>query len=137
MSDLYYDSLNKRQKEIYNMVNDIKPDVVDEYKKQYAEQLEHYIYIDNVGSFSILKMKGVMRYINKYDKQIRYGGLVVKIYEDNNKWFAKIKKINGKMYDVSFDNNYIFYKESNKHRINDWLRLFVKQVEDGYISVIE
>ena len=71
-------------------------------------ELKDYTYVDNVGTFSILVLKGSMKYINKYDLNLRSGGLVTKIYSKDNKWYAVIKKMNKNFY-VSFDNNYIFY----------------------------
>ena len=72
-----------------------------------------------------------MRYINKFSKELRYGGLLVKIYEKNNFYFAMIKKMNGKIYHVSYNNNFIFYMKSSNDSFRDSLSCFISDFDRG------
>lgn len=98
--------------------------------EKYAKELSSYTFIDNVTDFSLLTLKGSMRYINKYDKKLRYGGLLIKIYEKDNKYFAMIKR-NKNIYNVSFDGNLIFYIKNKDEHFKDNLKYFINQVESN------
>jgi hypothetical protein len=98
--------------------------------EKYAKELSSYKFIDNVTDFSLLTLKGSMRYINKYDKKLRYGGLLIKIYEKDNKYFAMIKR-NKNIYNVSFDSNLIFYIKNKDEHFKDNLKYFINQVESN------
>ena len=88
--------LNDRLKEIDILVDNLIPnDYINKLIEKYSDDLKYYSYINSVNDFSILRLKGSMKYINKYDKKIRYGGLLIKIYQKNNKWYGVIKKSNG------------------------------------------
>lgn len=124
--------MNKRLLEIEKNINNLIPNnyinvLIDKYKVE----LEDYIYINNVTDFSLLLPKGSIKYINKYDLDLRYGGLLIKIYNKNNKWYGIVKKYNNKRYNVSFENNYIFYSESKSNVINSWGKYFLNEVESG------
>jgi len=75
----------------------------------YKEELKDYKYIDNVKDFSELNLKGSIRYINIYDHKIRYGGLLIKIY----------------------NNNYIFYLDCKNNLIRNWADLFISNYNNG------
>lgn len=127
------ETLNDRLKEIDEFVDNAKPhDYINILINQNSSELKGYTYIDSVGLFSTLKLKGSMKYINKVDKKIRYGGLVVKIYkrESNQKWYAIIKKLNKKYY-VSFDSNYIFYMETKEDLLRSWADCFISDCDKG------
>jgi len=128
--------LNDRQKEIDSLIDELIPnDNINELIKKYHVELESYNYINNVVDFSLLKLRGSMKYINRYDKKLRYGGLLIKIYEKNGKWHGIIKKINNKKYYISFDNNYIFYLESKEDTLRDWAELFITEFNNGEYEV--
>lgn len=133
-------NLNDRLAEIDRLVDELIPvDYIDKLKQQFQEELEHYKYIETVEEFSILRLKGSMRYINKYDKKLRYGGLLIKIYQKHGSWYAVIKKTDGTKYYVSFDSNYIFYCENpgeiyNQKFSND-LRFFITDVDNDMYDV--
>ena len=75
-------TLNSRLKSIDDYVDkNISKDSIDNLIKQYSYELQDYDYIDSVELFSTLTLKGSMKYINRYDKKIRIGGLLVKIYQ--------------------------------------------------------
>ena len=78
--------------------------LIDKYK------LQEYKYIETLEEFSLLSLRGSMKYINKFTHELKTGGLLTKIYKkNNNKWFAIIKKPNNKTYTISFNSNHIFY----------------------------
>lgn len=98
---------------------------------KYQHELSDYQYIELLGDFSVLPLKGSIRYINKYSKELRFGGLLIKIYEKYGSYFAILKKMNGKKYHVSFNNNFIFYKKSSDDNFRDSLKYFISDYDKG------
>lgn len=125
-------NLSDRLKEIDEYVDKIKPnDYINTLIKPYSTELKYFKYIETVEEFSILTLRGSMKYINRFDKKLRSGGLLVKIYKNNNgKWIGVIKKLK-KMYYVSFDSNYIFYMATQDDRLTDSLKCFISDYEKG------
>lgn len=121
-----------RLKEIDEYVDTVKPDFINELVKKYSSELRYYKHIDTVEEFSLLNLKGSIKYINKYDKKLRKGGLLVKIYQDiqTKKWIGVIKKSNKKYY-INYDSNYIFYMGTQDERLNDSLQCFISDFEKG------
>ena len=120
------------------MITEINKLIPDDYINILINKfnLENYKYIDNINDFSLLSLRGSLKYINKYTHQLRYGGLLIKIFQKDNKWYGMIKKVNNKIYYVSFDSNYIFYLEykSKKDKFRNILELFMNDVnKDKYI----
>lgn len=122
---------NSRLKEIDEYVDHVKPDdyinsIINKYN------LKEYKYIDTVEEFSLLKLRGTIKYVNKYDQKLRHGGLVVKIYkrEQNQKWYCIIIKENKKYY-ISYNSNYIFYMESKQEALLDWANCFISDYDKG------
>jgi hypothetical protein len=133
-------TLNDRLKEIDQLVDELIPnDYVNKLIKKHADDLEHYSYIDSIEEFSTLKLKGSMKYINKYDKQIRYGGLLIKIYKKSDKWYGIIKKSNETKNYISFDSNYIFYCENigeiNNKKFRNGLEYFITDINNGKYEI--
>jgi hypothetical protein len=124
--------INKqRLQEIDDYVDSVKPDdyintIINKY------DLKDYKYIDSVEAFSLLRLRGTIKYVNKYDQKLRYGGLVVKIYkrETNQQWYCIIIKENKKYY-VSYNSNYIFYMESKHDALLDWANCFISDYDKG------
>ncbi len=132
--------LNDRLTEIDIMVDELIPnDYIKTLKQKYNEELEYHEYIDSVEVFSVLTFKGSMRYINKFDKKLRYGGLLVKIYQKNGHWYAIIKKPNETKYYVSFDSNYIFYCENlgeiQNNNFRNCLDFFISDFENDKYEI--
>lgn len=125
------DRLNSIKVFISKNIDDKFNDLLLKYKKE----LEDYSLIENLGDFSILPLKGSLRYINKYTKELRWGGLLVKIYEKYGAYFAMIKKTDGKIYNISFNNNFIFYKKNTADTFRDSLKYFLSNVEEGIYDV--
>jgi cyclopropane fatty-acyl-phospholipid synthase-like methyltransferase len=129
-------TLNPRLKSIDDYVdNNILKDPIDILIKKYSNDLQDYDYIDSEALFSTLTLKGSMKYINRYDKKLRTGGLLIKIYKKNHQWYAIIKSPMGKKFYVSFNSNYIFYTESKPTLIRSWAEFFVSEVDNGLYDV--
>jgi hypothetical protein len=128
--------LNQRLRYIDDFIDDnIKNDSIDELIKKYKNELQDYEYIDSEGLFSTLTLKGSMKYINRYDKELRTGGLLIKIYQKDSKWYAIIKSPIGKKFYVSFNANYIFYVESKPSLIRSWANVFVSEIDKGTYDI--
>ena len=129
--------MNKRLYEINKFINDnnINNDNINEIINKYKEELNNYKYIDNLIDFSLLKLKGSIKYINKYDNELKYGGLLIKIYEKNGNYFAMVKKMNGKIYHVSYNNNFIFYMKNSNESFRDSLSLFISEYDKGLYNI--
>lgn len=129
--------MNERLLEIKNDINILIPNnYINTLIDKYNFELEDYKYISNINEFSLLHTKGSIKYINKYDLNLRYGGLLIKIYNKNNKWYGLIKKYNNKKYNISFDKNYIFYCENKSNLINTWSKYFLNDVESGKYNIV-
>lgn len=134
---IFKTNLPNRLKEINKYIDDvIQDDYINILIKKYSNELKYYKYIETVEEFSLLKLKGAMRYINKYDKKLRFGGLLVKIYKNqyNGKWYGIIKKQDKKYY-VSFNANYIFYLPSQDDLMRDSLMCFMTEYENGLYEI--
>jgi hypothetical protein len=115
-------------------VNKLIPnDYMNKLMDEYSDLLSDYQYIDNIIDFSLLPLRGALRYINKYDKKIRYGGLLIKIYQKNNDWIGIIKKYDDTKIYVSFNSNYIFYC---KNKFNNNLSMFITDVENNKYDIV-
>jgi hypothetical protein len=125
--------LNDRLKEIDEFVDSFLPNTpIKNILEKYKNELYDYEYIESIDMFSTLSLKGSLKYINKYDGQLRSGGLLIKIYKkDNDKWTAIIKQVDGKKYYVSFDSNYMFYRKTKSEERVDLFKVFVSDVESG------
>jgi hypothetical protein len=128
--------LNQRLKNIDKFVDkNILIDPIDNLINQYSSDLQDYEYIDSEALFSTLTFKGSMKYINRYDKKLRTGGLLIKIYQKNNQWYAVIKSPVGKKFYISFNLNYIFYTESKPTLVRSWAEYFVSEVDKGTFNI--
>jgi hypothetical protein len=135
-NDILIHSMNDREKEIDNFVNNFFPnDTINILIKKYSSELKDYKYIDYEAIFSTLKLKGCIRYINKFTKQLRFGGLLIKIFKKNNKWYALLKKFDGEKYRISFNSNYIFYLENNQDKFRHDLEYFIMSVDNNEYDI--
>jgi len=127
------DRINFNNKMIDELLNN---DNINELIKQY--NLEKYSYIDDIRVFSLLPLRGSLKYIKKYTNELRNGGLLIKIYKKNNQWYGIIKKINERRYHVSFKTNHIFYLEhrSRSEKMRETLELFMSDIDNGKYNII-
>lgn len=90
----------------------------------YPKQLDTYTYIDD--NIDELLLGGYIRLVT-YDNKIKFGGILLKIYNKENIYKMKLllKNIFNKLVYINFRDYFIFYK---KHKtINDKFRnLFIK-----------
>lgn len=126
--------MEDRLREINDYVDSVKPDYYTQMINSYKEELTGYDYIDSVERFSVLKLKGSLRYIGKYDKKLRKGGLLVKIYKKEDKWYGIILKAN-KKYHVSYDRNYIYYLETQSDVIRSIAEYFICDLDMGKYQI--
>ena len=78
-------SLNNRLKEIDEFVDSFLPNTpIKNILTKYKSELDGYEYIESIDMFSTLSLKGSIKYVNKYDGQLRSGGLLIKIYNECN-----------------------------------------------------
>jgi hypothetical protein len=125
---------NDRMKDIDNILKYTKNNNLDILMQKYKEELIGYKYIESLDDFTTLRLKGNIRYINKYDNKLRMGGLLVKIYNNDNGWNAIILQPNKKYY-ISFNNNYIFYQVSKDEQFRKWAECFVSDVDKGIYNI--
>jgi len=129
------DKNNDRLKEISNIVDILLPNNnLNDMIRKYESELHDFDHIDTVEKFSLLRLKGTMKYINKTDKKLRSGGILVKIYKRDDKWYAKIKQ-GDKFYDISYNSNYVFYLNNKSNLIRQWADLFVTEIDKGNYEV--
>ena len=113
--------VNDRLQEIYNTIDrDCENISINDIKNKYNIELKDYTYIETEDEFINLKLKGAIRYINKYDGNLRYGGLVIKIYKKLNSAYALVKKISGQI-----------YMDNKNNMMCDWLKCFISDVDAG------
>lgn len=130
--------LNDRLKEIDEFVDSFLPNTpINNIMTKYKNELDGYEYIESIDMFSILSLKGSMKYINKFDNQLRSGGLLIKIYKkEDNKWTAIIKNVKGQKYYVSFNANYIFYRKTKSEERIDLFKVFMTDIESGAYEIV-
>jgi cyclopropane fatty-acyl-phospholipid synthase-like methyltransferase len=128
-------SKNKRLTEIDTLVDNIlKNNKKNDIFKKYESELQDFDYIDSLEKFSLLTLRGTMKYVNKYDKKLRSGGLLAKIINQNNKWYALIKQGN-KFYKISYKSNYIFYIPEKSDLVRNFADLFITELEKGNYEI--
>lgn len=121
---------NDRLKEIDDIINNLKPNVeINKLIEKYKYDLDCYEYIDNVNTFSTLRIRGNIRYINKYDLKLRAGGLLIKIYNKDNNWYCILLQPD-KKYHVSFNSNYIFYLGNKDENMRKWAEYFIANIDN-------
>ena len=83
---------------------------IKKFYKNYKEELEDYIFIKNKKEYNKLKLGGYIRYIN-FNDELRWGGILLKKNKYDDMDIMVISNSNSNIFQVSFDKNYIFYKE--------------------------
>lgn len=111
-------------------------DIRKEVEEKYKEELKHYSYVAKVEDFINLPLKGSVRYINRRTRELKFGGLLTKIYQDKRKqWMCVIMKGDRTKYYVSYTNNFIYYMKSSQDRFDDWANVFVNNMEKGLYEI--
>ena len=79
--------------------------------QKYKDELEDFVYISPTN-LKKLKLGGTLRYVN-INGAIRYGGLLTGVEGDDSFETLKfiIRKLSGKFMKISFEKNYIFFRQ--------------------------
>lgn len=123
-----------RLNDINNIVDTLDNNITKLIKK-YSTELMDYKYVETLDEFIILPLKGTIRYINKYNGILKFGGLLIKIYYKNNSWYCTLKQISGKKYNISFKSNHIFYCDNNSESFRNWAECFITEVDAGKYQI--
>lgn len=120
--------MNNRLKEINDIVESIKSEKdyeketlkkIEGFRQKFNDELDGYHHVPSLFHFYSLKAGGYIRYVN-LNNEIKYGGILVKVFESDNKdEFNKknlllLQNSNSKQWVISWEKNYIFYKKQTK-----------------------
>lgn len=85
--------------------------LLKELRKKFKDELEDYAFVKDVETLYQLKTGGYIRYINLNNK-LKWGGILIKVYPDKkrDRNLMVLLSQNSKRFVVSFEKNYIFYK---------------------------
>ena len=100
---------------------------IKKWKKKYKKELEDYEFVYNSEEFYQLKIGGYIRYINLNNK-LKWGGILLKVFKQEDRNLMVIGNSNFKRLVVSFDKNYVFYK-SHKTASDINRKLFISFLE--------
>ncbi len=102
-----------RKKEINNLVDSFcksweedRDLFIEKISKKFYKELEKYVFVDNIDD---IKLGGYIRYVN-CDEELKWGGILKKIIYENNKYYLLISNKYNNLTRVSFEYNYIFYR---------------------------
>ena len=110
--------LSDREKQINNLLKEIQTqeewederDIrIENLIKANKKNLEDYNLIKELEDYNNIKLGGYVRYIDN-DDNIKWGGILLKKYKNNNMDYMIIANSNRKILTVSFHKNIIFYK---------------------------
>jgi len=102
--------MNKKLKEI-NKIYNIQIDTnkyLDKLIEKYKNELDGFIYAPIINDI-IQNKKIFIRYISTKDK-LEYGGIYYKVVEKDNKFYILLINKYKNIWSISFDENFIFYK---------------------------
>lgn len=105
---------------------------------KYSTDLDGYNLIKTKEEMLDLKMGCCIRYISKYDGELRKGGFLVKKEKKNNNIYCTLKQDN-RFYVISFDSNRVYYKKQNrrKNNIRKWADCFITDMENDVYDIID
>jgi len=86
---------------------------IKHFYDKYKEELEDYVFIDNIKKYNkIVESGGYIRYFN-YDEELRWGGILLKkiMGEYDDLHIMILMNSGGDRTAVSYEKNYIFYKK--------------------------
>ncbi|VVU94790.1 hypothetical protein CPAV1605_515 [seawater metagenome] len=103
-------------------------ELIDSFKEKYEEELKDYNYVDYDDFLLNVRKGGYIRYVN-LDKEIRWGGILIKIEDlETRDPMLTLMNTDKRQWKIKFSKNYVFYR---KHRsYNDRLReVFLSYLE--------
>ena len=103
---------------------------VNKFKKVYNKELEDYNYVYDTNELYQLKLGGYIRYFN-LNKEFRWGGILLRVYKDKkrDRDLMVLGNKNFKRSVVSFNTNYVFYK-NHKTQSDNYKKLFLSFLKD-------
>lgn len=97
---------------IYGTEKEYKKNIIskiDDFFNKYTEELEDYIYIQDVKMLEDIPNGGYIRYIN-LNNELKWGGVLIKKIKNKDMNLLVLCNTNKNRFIVSFNKNYIFYK---------------------------
>lgn len=133
------DFKSEREKNIDNFINQLGSQdewknkinkKIKEFRTKYKKELEDYTYVYDTSNLYQLKVGGYIRYFN-FNDEFRWGGILIKVYRDNkrDRDLMIIRNKNYNRYIVSFNNNYVFYK-NHKTQSDNYRKLFLSFLDN-------
>jgi len=131
---------NNRLNDITELIDSIKTqktynqeleEKAKKYIKKYPDILKDYKLITTKNNLKECKYAGYIRYINK-DDELRYGGILLKIYTppDSDITFILLQNKDNYKWNITWERNIIFYKPQVKK--GDNLRnLFISLLDEN------
>lgn len=120
--------MSKRLKEIDEIIDSIKSQKeyenemkskVESLIEKFSDKLEGYNFVSSLEELYKLKPSGYIRYIN-FNDEIKFGGILIKVFksesddEFNKKNLILIQNSDNIKWAISWEKNYIFYKNQTK-----------------------
>ena len=102
---------------------------VNKWKEKYKKQLEDYNFVRNLDELYQVKIGGYIRYIN-LNEQLKWGGILLKVFKDNDRNLMVLGNKDFKRFIVSFEKNYIFYKK-HKTASDNLRKIFISFLENA------
>lgn len=98
-------------------------------KKQYENELKNFIYAEHIND--VIQQKNIfIKYISVKGKYYN-GGIYYKVINKNNKFYILLINKCKKIWEVSFDDNFIFYSKILND--NDNKRKMFKELLDKFM----
>ena len=126
--------MDKRLKEIDNILSTLNNNKISLYLESFKDELKDYKYIESLDELYKLKSAGYIRYIN-LEGELKFGGILIKVFksEDEEEFKKKnlilIQNSKNQKWVISWEKNYIFYKNQTKK--GDNLRnLFISLLDE-------
>ena len=106
-----------------------------EWKKTYKNELIDFTYINTLEDFKKMGLGGVVRVFTLANDELKKGGILVKVANENNKWYAllSIPKLRY-IWKIYFDNNYVFYRVPYNVYISDDTTDAFKNILDKFVN---
>ena len=119
---------SKDEKNLYidNMVEPYDYNYISDLKDKYEIELKYYKYVKS-DSISMIKPGGYIRCID-IDENLKWGGTVVKLINENNLNKFKIQLMNtsNNFWTIKFNKYYIFYKNNITYK-DTFRDIFIKK----------
>jgi hypothetical protein len=111
---------------IENLIEPDNYDYVNELKKKFEIELQNYSYIKPTN-ISNIKPGGYIRCVDT-DENLKWGGTVVKLINENNlnKFVIKLMNTTNKFWTIKYNKYYVFYKNNITYK-DTFKDIFIKK----------